>query len=223
MMTKTIVYILMMLLLAIAALPICIGQISVAPISESNATTATIAKEDSAYIEPEEELFHTMEILGPWRVEFNSTEKLSSEEFHLDSENSEYLFGISFEGMDLWGMSLIDSMDHEVAFLGIMEMSRAIVTNDEMLDELMDSTLSELEVDTSIKSTMEIGGNKARRAVGFSSMFNRNIQAFAYSYEPYFDSIFNQNVSKNFIYGFDLRDANEYNDVIGSLHLEKMY
>lgn len=175
MMTKTIVYILMMLLLAIAALPICIGQISVAPISESNATTATIAKEDSAYIEPEEELFHTMEILGPWRVEFNSTEKLSSEEFHLDSENSEYLFGISFEGMDLWGMSLIDSMDHEVAFLGIMEMSRAIVTNDEMLDELMDSTLSELEVDTSIKSTMEIGGNKARRAVGFSSMFNRNI------------------------------------------------
>jgi len=78
-------------------------------------------------------------------------------------------------------------MDHEVAFLGIMEMSRAIVTNDEMLDELMDSTLSELEVDTSIKSTMEIGGNKARRAVGFSSMFNRNIQAFAYSYEPYFD------------------------------------
>ena len=147
-----------------------------------------------------------MEILGPWRVEFNSTEKLSSEEFHLDSENSEYLFGISFEGMDLWGMSLIDSMDHEVAFLGIMEMSRAIVTNDEMLDELMDSTLSELEVDTSIKSTMEIGGNKARRAVGFSSMFNRNIQAFAYSYEPYFDSFFNQNVSKNFIYGFDLRD-----------------
>ena len=70
MMTKTIVYILMMLLLAIAALPICIGQISVAPISESNATTATIAKEDSAYIEPEEELFHTMEILGPWRVEW---------------------------------------------------------------------------------------------------------------------------------------------------------
>jgi len=222
-MTKTIVYLLMMLLLAMAALPMGAGQIGAAPPSESNATTATIAKEDSAYMEPEEELFHNMEILGPWRVEFNSTEKLSSEEYHFDMENSEDLFGMSIEGMEMWAMALIDSMDHEVAFLWIMDLDRATTTDDEILDELMDSTLSEFGVDTSIKSTMEIDGNKARRAVGFSSMFNRNIQAFAYSYEPYFDSFYNQNVSKSFVYGVDFRDANEYNDVIESLHAEKLY
>ncbi len=220
MMTKTIVNLLMMSLLAMAALPMGAGQVGVAIPSESNATMAIA---NNASIEPEEELFPTMEILGPWKVEFNSTEKLSSEEFHFDEENSEDFFGMSIEGMEMWAMALIDSMDHEIAFLWIMDLDRASTTNDEMLDELMDSTLSGFEVDTSIKSTVEIDGNRARRAVGFSSMYNRNIQAFAYSYEPYFDSFYNQNVSKSFIYGIDFREAKEDNDLIESLHVERMY
>ena len=222
-MTKTIIYLLAMSFLAMAALQIGTGQIGIAPPSESNETTAMIAKEDSAYIEPEEELFHTMKILGPWRVEFNSTEKLSTEEFYLDMGDSDTFGGLRMEGVELWGMSLIDSMDHDIATLVILETARASITNDETLDELMDSTLSEFKVDTSVKSTMEIDGNRGRRAVGFSTMYNRNIQAFAYSYEPYFDSFYNQNVTKGIIYGIDFRDANEYGDLIDSLHVERLY
>lgn len=220
MMTKTIVNLLMMSLLAMAALPMGAGQVGVAIPSESNAVTAIA---NNASIEPEEELFHTMEIIGPWRVEFNSTEELSSEEFYMDMTDSRDLIGISFEGVELWGMSLIDSMDHEVVLLWIMDIERATIANDETFDELIDSTLSVFEVDTSIKSTIQIDGNRARRAVGFSSMYNRNIQAFAYAYEPYFDSFYNQNVSKSLIYGMDLRDAKEDNDLIESLHVERMY
>lgn len=220
MMTKIIVNLLMMSLLALATLPMGAGQIGVAIPSESNATMPIA---NMASIEPEKELFPTMEILGPWRVEFNSSEKLSSEEFHFDEENSEEFFGMSIEGMEMWAMGLIDSMEHEVAFLWIMDLERASTTNDEMLDELMDSTLSEFGVDTTTKSTIQIDGNRARSAIGFSSMYNRNIQAFAYSYEPYFDSFYNQNVSKSFIYGIDFREVKEDNDLIESLHVERMY
>ena len=220
MMTKTIVNLLMMSLLAMAALPIGAGQVGVAIPSESNATMAIA---NNASIEPEEELFPTMEILGPWRVEFNTSEKLSTEDFYLDMGGSDIFEGLRMEGLELWGMSLIDSLDHDIAVLGILEMSRATITNDEILDDLMDSTLSEFEVDMSVKSTIQIDGNRARRAVGFSSMYNRNIQAFAYSYEPYFDSFYNQNVTKGIIYGIDFREAKEDNDLIESLHVERMY
>lgn len=69
MMTKTIVNLLIMSLLAMAALPMGAGQVGVAIPSESNATMAIA---NNASIEPEEELFPTMEILGPG--EWNSTQ-----------------------------------------------------------------------------------------------------------------------------------------------------
>ncbi len=220
MMTRIIVYLLMMSLLAIAALPTGTGQISATSSPESN---ATVAKADSAYVDPPENLFHIMEILGPWKVEFNSTEMLSTEEYHFDMAENEELLGMSMEGLDVWAMALIDSMDHEVALLWITESNRAAVTNEETLDGLMESILSMYDVDASTKSAIDIDGNKARKAVGFSTMYNRSIQAFAYSYEPYFDTFYNQNVSKSLIYGIDFRDVNEYNGLIESLHVENLY
>ncbi len=184
----------------------------------------TMAEQSSIYSnEPAKVSFHTMELLGPWRVEFNSSEKLSNEEFNIDMGENEGVMGMKIEGMELWGMSLIDSMDHEIGVLFIMDMPRATIMNDKMLDDLIDSVLSEFEVDMSAKTALDIDGTSGRRGVGFSSLYNRDIQGVAYRYDPYFDSFYNQNVTKSVIYYTDIRDANEYNDVIESLQVERLY
>ena len=219
--TTTIVYFFSLSLLILAAMPGGAGQNMTSSLLENN---TTMAEQSSIYSnEPAKVSFHTMELLGPWRVEFNSSEKLSNEEFNIDMGENEGVMGMKIEGMELWGMSLIDSMDHEIGVLSIFDLPRAAMMNDDELDDLIDSTLSGFEVDMSAKTAMDIDGTSGRRGMGFSSPFNRDIQGVAYRYDSNYDSFYNQNVTKSIIYYADLRDANEYNDVIESLQVERLY
>jgi hypothetical protein len=190
-------------------------------IVETN-TTDTI--QNSGYSNlPEKELSHHMELLGPWSVEFNTSEELSTEKMYFDAGKGEGVMGIKLEGLELWGITLIDSMDHEVGALFIMDMPRAVVMNKEDLDGLIDSVLSEFKVDVPTKTDIEIDGARGRQGIGYSSSYKRDIRAATYPYEPYYDSFYNQNVTKSIIYYADLKDANEYNEVARSLHVGRLF
>ncbi|HSD59038.1 MAG TPA: hypothetical protein VLB04_12740 [Methanotrichaceae archaeon] len=187
-------------------------------------TTVTETIQNSAYSNlPEKELSHHMELLGPWNVEFNTSEELSTEKIYMDAGKDEGFMGMKLEGLELWGISLIDSMDHEVGALIIMGMPRAVAMNEEELDSLIDSVMSGFKVDVPTKTALEIDGTSGRQGIGYSSSYKRDIRAATYPYKPYYDSFYNQNVTKSIIYYADFKDANEYNEVTGSLHVERLF
>ncbi len=220
---KIIAYLLLLSLLIVTAHAVEATQSLNSSIAENNTTTVETLQNSASSNLSEKELSHYMELLGPWSVEFNTSEKLSTEKIHLDAGKDESFLGVKVEGFELWCISLIDSMDHEVGVLTIMNLPRAEVINEETLDSLIDSVMDEFKVNMPAKTALEIEGTNGRQGVGYSSLYKRDIRSAAYPYKPYFDSFYNQDVTKNIIYYADFKDENEYNEVIESLHVERLY
>lgn len=220
---KMIAHFLLLLLLIATAHAVESTQNPNFSLAENNTTMVTTMQNGAYSNLPEKEQSHHMELLGPWSVEFNTSEKLSAEKMYMDAGKDEGIMGIKMEGLEMWAISLIDSMDHEVSTLVIMDLPRATVINEEMLDSLIDSVMSGFNVDIPIKTALEIDGTSGRQGEGYSAMYKRNIHVAAYPYKPYYDSFYNQNVSKSIIYFADYKDANEYNDLVGSMHVERLY
>ncbi len=220
---KTVVYFLVLLLLIMTAHAAEVIQNLNSSIAENNTTIAETMQNSTYSNLSDKELSHHMELLGPWSVEFNTSEKLSTEKMYMDAGKDEGIMGIKMEGLEMWAISLIDSMDHEVSTLVIMDLPRATVINEEMLDSLIDSVMSGFNVDIPIKTALGIDGTSGRQGEGYSSMYKRNIHVAAYPYKPYYDSFYNQNVSKSIIYFADYKDVNEYNELVGSMHVERLY
>ena len=188
---------------------------------KENNTTLTKTMQDKENLNPlQKKLTHNTEILGPWTVQYNTSEDLSTEKMHIDGSESEALLGMNVEGLDLWGVSLIDNMSHEVGALIVIDLPRATTTNPEMMDDLIKSVLNEFNVNLPTNSGLEIDGTSGRQGVGYSSLYNRDIRVAAYPLKPYYDSFYSQNVSKSLVYYTDLNNENEFNEVISSLHVE---
>jgi hypothetical protein len=191
-------------------------------VDNNNTTLAKTLQNTDNLNQLQKKLSYHMEILGPWKVEFNTSETLSIEKTYLNGGEGQGLLGMNVEGLELWGLSIIDSMDHEVGALIIMDLPRATVMNDEMLDGLIDSVLSGFKVDMPVKTSLEIDGTGGRQGVGYSSMYKRDLRGASYPFQPYYDSFYNQNVSKSLVYYIDLNNENQFNEVVGSLHIERL-
>ena len=217
---KIIVYLLSLSILIVASQTVAATQNLSSSLVENNTTLTKTMQNDTNSNQLEKMLFYNMELLGPWTVEFNTSEELYAEKMYLDA--GEGLLGMDIEGFELWGLSFIDSMDHEVAVLMIMDFPRATVMNEVMLDDLIDSVLSEFQVSVPTKTALEIDGTSGRQGVGYSTMYNRDFRAAAYPFKPYYDPFYGQNVSKSLVYYFDLNNEDEFNEVIDSLHVERL-
>lgn len=217
---KIIVYLLSLSILIMAGQTVAATQNLGSSLAENNTTLMKTIQNDTNLNPIEKKQSYQMELLGPWTVEFNTSEELYAEKLHLDP--SEGFAGIEMEGFDIWGLSLIDSMDHEVGALMIIDSPRATVVNEETLDDLIDSVLDEFDVVMPAKTAMEIDGTSGRQGVGYSPMYKRDIRSAAYPFQPYYDSFYSQNVSKSLIYYMDLNNENEFSEVISSLHVERL-
>jgi hypothetical protein len=155
-------------------------------------------------------------------VKFNTSEKLSLKKQYMSGDDSGSNSGMNIEGLEASGVSLIDDMDHEVGALILIDLPTSMPMEEESLDGLMDSIMSAYKVILPTKTALEIDGTSGRQGVGYSSTYKRDVRLAVYPFKPYYDSFYSQNVSKSIIGYVDLKDAKEYNEVIGSLNVERL-
>lgn len=150
------------------------------------------------------------ETAGPWIVEFDSSQSLTSRnEFEEPTES----------GYSYWMMYLIDEMGHEVAWFSFRSYSYPQKATSDFLDEWLDRAISVFQVTSPTKKSITIDGSQGRLGEGYSSWYSRTWRGIVYPYESYFDSFTNTNMTKHYVSFNSLLDPDDFQEIVDSLHV----
>jgi hypothetical protein len=148
--------------------------------------------------------------VGPWMIEFNSSERYNTRYEFQEPEQSGYSY---------WLLFLIDEAGHEVGWMSFRSYSYPQKASKDFLDEMLDQRLKYFQVTSPTKTSTIVDGTDARMGEGYSSAFSRKWRGAVWAYKPSFDAFTNTNMSKHFINFDSLQDPAEFDQIVNSLHV----
>jgi hypothetical protein len=146
----------------------------------------------------------------PWILEFDSTQIVSDIAFYTEPDES---------GASFWSVTLMDDLDHEVAWFAIFSYSTRKKATDAAFDNMLDVYIQSFQVTSPTKTSVAIDGTRGRQGEGYSSTFSRTWRGIVYAYQPIFDSFTNTNTTKEFIYFGSIQDFAGFEEVANSLQV----
>jgi hypothetical protein len=149
---------------------------------------------------------------GPWTVEFNSSQNLKTQIQYGEPDDS----GISY-----WIIQLVDEIGHEVASITLFSSPILKEATNEFLDGQLDVGIKMLRVDSPTKTSIAIDGTQGRLAEGYASKYSRKWHEIVYPYKPFFDSFTNITMMRGWITFESLQDPAQFEEIVGSLHINK--
>jgi hypothetical protein len=150
------------------------------------------------------------ETVGPWIVEFNSSQSYETRFEYKEPEQS---------GYSVWTLYLIDEMGHEVGWLNFRSYSYPQKATKDFLDAILDQAITAFKVTSPIKTSTVINSTEGRMGKGYSSWFSRMWHGIAWPYRPVFDPFTNTNTTRHYIDFNSLQETADFEAIASSLNV----
>jgi hypothetical protein len=140
-------------------------------------------------------------VMGPWKVQFNSSQKLFPK----------------IKGDDM--INLLDADDHLVAWFGLLSYDTPTKTDKVFLDKVLDTQIQALSVTSPVKKSIIMDDTEGRMAEGYSSAYSRKWHGIIYPVGAKYDAFIGDNSTKYFVIFSSLQDTDQFQEVMDSAHV----
>jgi hypothetical protein len=152
----------------------------------------------------------TKETVGPWIVEFNSSQSYETRTEYKEPEQS---------GYSVWTLYLIDEVGHEIAWFNFRSYSYPQKATKDFLDAIVDKAITTFKVTSPIKTSTVIDSTEGRMGKGYSSWFSTQYYIISWPYKPAFDPFTSTNTTRHYLDFNSRQDSAEFNAIASSLHV----
>jgi hypothetical protein len=154
--------------------------------------------------------FKSKETVGPWIIEFNSSQSYETRYEYKEPEQS---------GYSVWTLYLIDEEGHEIAWFNFRSYSYPKKATKDFLDEMIDQAINAFKVTSPTKTNTVINSTAGRMGKGYSSWFSKMWHGVYWPYKPIFDPFTNTNTTRHYIDFGSLQETAEFEAIANSTHV----
>lgn len=151
-----------------------------------------------------------IEDVGPWTVEFNSSQNLSFQKEHNPPGE---------DGSSVDALYLLDEVGHQLGWFAFFSYSMLMKAEEENFDNILNVYIESFKVTSPVKTSLDVDGIPGRMAEGYSSDFSRKWHGAAWAYKPFFDSFTNTEMTKHYVAFNSLQEVENFQEIISSVNV----